>query len=103
MLAPLLMCQVSQLDTDAVTFASVRGPQAYYFNMTFMAHGSAMVDLSVHPGFGIQPLYWCSNPNNLKPHAGGFFSVATPAELEDTLSQVSGSLCHALLLSLVIP
>ena len=82
--------RVLLLNADAGVFGNWQTPEAYYFNLSFVTPASSLVNLSAHPGFSVKPLVYCSNPNsNVRPHSGGFFSVATSEGLADSLLQLS--------------
>ena len=84
------MDKVIDFNSKSTIWGGLLGPSAEYSNVSLATQDDSLLyNASQHPGFNVQPLFYCSNPHNLTPQTEGFLFSATSAELADALLQTS--------------
>ena len=81
--------KVLLFDSEALVWGGMRTSAAFHVNVSLISYPSSLYNSSQHPGFDVQPLYWCANTNNMTPVSDGVFSAATSAGLADSFKQIS--------------
>ena len=77
-------------NSKSTVWGGMIGATAENINVSLATQDDSLLyNASQHPGFSVQPLFYCSNLHNLTALAGVFLFVATSAELADALLQVS--------------
>ena len=82
--------KVTAFSSESMVWGGVQGPTSININNSMISETyTPLYNASQHPGFSVQPVWWCSNPNNLTPVTAGFSVVDTSAGLADSLLQLS--------------
>ena len=69
---------VVQYNEDSTIFGGLLGATSYNINMSFVTPSDANLgNLTQHPGFSNQPLWFCSTPSGITPQSVGFFTITS--------------------------
>ena len=84
------MDKVIAFNSVSTVWGGMIGATAENINVSLASQDdSVLYNASQHPGFNVQPVFYCSNPHNLTARSQGFFFVAASAELAGALLQIS--------------
>ena len=82
--------KVLALNSNELIIGGIRTAATFLTNV-YTTSAASSSDLAAHPGFSVQPIAWCNNPNNQAPLPNAFFSVNTSAALAGAVQTLTTS------------